>query len=59
MAARGNLAEKNGLKLNFVEKVFNVPFSRSPKSSDNIKAYKQLKKIIEENEYDVIHCRLI
>lgn len=56
VAARDNLAEKNGLKLDFVEKVFNVPFSRSPKSADNIKAYKQLKKIINEGQYDVIHC---
>ena len=38
VAARNNLAEKNGMKLDFVDKVFDVPFSRSPKSSDNIKA---------------------
>lgn len=56
VAARDNLAEKNGLKLDFVEKVYDVPFSRSPKSSDNIKAYKQLKKIIDHGNYDVIHC---
>ena len=56
VAARDNLAEKNGLKLNFVEKVYNVPFSRSPKSTDNIKAYKQLKKIIDSEDYEVIHC---
>lgn len=56
VAARNNLAEKNGLKLDFVEKVYDVPFSRSPKSTDNIKAYKQLKKIIDAGEYDVIHC---
>ncbi len=56
VAARDNLAEKNGLKLDFVEKIYNVPFSRSPKSADNIKAYKELKKIIETEKYDVIHC---
>ena len=56
VAARDNLAEKNGLKLDFVEKVYDVPFSRSPKSKENIKAYKQLKKIINAGEYDVIHC---
>ena len=56
VAARDNLAEKNGLKLDFAEKVFDVPFSRSPKSKDNMKAYKQLKKIIDEGRYDVIHC---
>lgn len=56
VAARDNLAEKNGLRLDFVEKIFDVPFARSPKSTDNIKAYKQLKKIIDEGNYDVIHC---
>lgn len=56
VAARDNLAEKNGLKLDFADKVFNIPFARSPKSQDNIQAYKQLKKIIDEEHYDVIHC---
>lgn len=56
VAARNNLAEKNGLKLDFADKVFDLPFSRSPKSKDNLKAYKQLKKIIDEEKYDVIHC---
>lgn len=56
VAARNNLAEKNGLKLDFVEKVFDIPFSRSPKSLDNLKAKKLLKKIIDEGDYDVIHC---
>lgn len=56
VAARNNLAEKNGLKLDFVEKVFDIPFSRSPKSKDNLKAEKMLKQIINEGHYDVIHC---
>lgn len=56
VAARNNLAEKNGLKLDFVEQVFDVPFQRSPFSPKNLGAYKQLKKIIDEGEYDVIHC---
>lgn len=56
VAARDNLAEKNGLKLDFVDKIYNVPFSRSPKSLDNMKAYKVLKEIIQKENYDVIHC---
>lgn len=56
VAARNNLAEKNGLKLDFVEKVFDVPFRRSPFSPKNLKAFKVLKKIINHGEYDVIHC---
>lgn len=56
VAAKNNLAEKNGLKLDFVEKVFDVPFARSPKSKDNLQAYEELKKIINAEHYDVIHC---
>jgi len=56
VAARNNLLEKNGLKLDFADKVYDVPFSRSPKSPDNIKAYKILKEIIEKEAYDIIHC---
>ena len=56
VAAKNNLAVKNGLVLDFADKVFDVPFSRSPKSLDNINAYKQLKRIIAEEKYDVIHC---
>ena len=56
VVARNNLAEKNGLKLDFAEQVFDVPFQRSPFSPKNLGAYKQLKKIIGEGNYDVIHC---
>lgn len=56
VAAKDNLAEKNGLKLDFVEKVFDMPFARSPKSPDNLKALKILKKIIDDEGYDLIQC---
>ena len=56
VAAKNNLAEKNGLLLDFVDKVYDLSFARSPKSLDNLKAYRQLKKIIEQESYDVIHC---
>ena len=56
VAARNNLGEKNGLKLDFADKVFDVPFSRSPKSMDNVIAYFRLKEILEKESYTVIHC---
>ncbi|MCK9265916.1 glycosyltransferase family 4 protein [bacterium] len=56
VAARDNLGEKNGLKLDSPDKIYNIPFDRSPFSKKNIDAYKQLKKIIAENRYDIIHC---
>lgn len=56
LAARNNLSEKNGLELRNVDKVFDIPFERSPFSSRNLVAYKELKKVIDEGCYDIIHC---
>lgn len=56
VAAHDNLAVKNGLQLKYCDKFIETPFSRSPKSPDNFKAYKQLKKILAEEHYDVILC---
>lgn len=36
--------------------VHNIEFARSPFSSQNYKAYKSLKKIINDNKFDLIHC---
>lgn len=55
-AAHDNLAVKNGLQLKYCDKFIEIPFSRSPKSKDNLKAYRQLKKLLSEERYDVILC---
>ena len=56
VAARDNLDEKNGLTIEHVDKKFNVPFARSPLSRNNLKAYFQIRKIIDEGDYDLISC---
>jgi len=35
---------------------YTVPFDRNPFSLNNIKAYKQLKKLINKEHFDIIHC---
>lgn len=35
---------------------YQVDFSRSPLSRDNIKAFGQLKRVITEGNYDIVHC---
>lgn len=55
VAARDNLAEKNGLKMEYADRVFDVPFERSPLDCKNIAAYKELKAILRENTYDIVH----
>ena len=56
VAAKDNLAEKNGLKLQYTDKFFPVPFERSPFKKGNIKAYKALKEIFAKEKYDVVVC---
>ncbi|MBQ2988869.1 MAG: glycosyltransferase family 4 protein [Clostridia bacterium] len=36
--------------------VHRICFSRSPLSPDNMKAYGQLKSVIENGGYDIVHC---
>ncbi|MBQ3603524.1 MAG: glycosyltransferase family 4 protein [Clostridia bacterium] len=38
------------------DEFYDIDFARSPLSSKNLAAYKQLKKLIDSGEYDVIHC---
>lgn len=33
-----------------------IDFARSPFSLQSLKAYRQLKKLMDENQYDLIHC---
>ena len=56
VAAHDNLAVKNGLQLKNCDRFIETPFDRSPKSPSNIKAYRQLKKLLDEEHYDVILC---
>ena len=56
VAARDNLAKKNGLQLKFTDEYYDIPFERSPMNKRNVIAYKNLKKIISQNDYDLIVC---
>jgi hypothetical protein len=55
-AFKDNSVDKPGLDLSGIARTYEVPFSRSPYSVDNLKAYQVLKKIIDEGRYDAIHC---
>ncbi len=56
VAARNNLDEKDGLQLVYPDKVYDIPFQRSPLDRRNLKAYRQLKGLLASTRYDVIHC---
>ena len=55
VAARNNLAEKNGLEMEYVDRIYDVSFERFPFSLKNLAAYREIKRILKENKYDVIH----
>lgn len=42
--------------LPYVDKKYNIPIQRSPFNKMNLGAYKELKEIIDKNQYNIIHC---
>lgn len=56
IACNSNDLEIDSLYRELGCKFYQVDFSRSPLSKDNVTAYKQLKKVIENGEYDIVHC---
>lgn len=40
----------------YVDKNYDISIQRSPYSFQNVKAYGQLKRIVEEEKYDIVHC---
>ena len=51
-----HVASNGNEKIEYCDKHFNLPFERFPLKINNIKAYKELKKIINDNNYEIIHC---
>lgn len=43
-------------ELPFCDNRFRISIKRSPADMENLKAYKELKKIIRDGGYDIIHC---
>ena len=42
--------------IEYCDKHFNIPFARLPLKPQNYRAYKELKEIIKNNDYEIIHC---
>jgi len=40
----------------YCDTYYDIPFERLPWKPKNIQSYKKLKKIIDEGNYDIIHC---
>lgn len=51
-----HIAAKGELDLPFVDRKFNFPIERSPFRLNNVKAHRELKAIIKQHDYKIIHC---
>ncbi|SHK32648.1 Glycosyltransferase involved in cell wall bisynthesis [Anaerobranca californiensis DSM 14826] len=56
VCANNDYENKEECNIPFCDEFYEVPFERSPLKKENIIAYKKLKRLINENKYDVIHC---
>ena len=56
VAARNDFDDPEDCVISYCDTYYDIPFERNPFKPGNIKAYKQLKKIIDEGQYDIIHC---
>lgn len=56
VAARNDYENPADCQIPYCDTYFDVRFERLPWKSANFAAYRTLKKIIEEGEYDIIHC---
>lgn len=56
VAANNDYVEKNECVIPYCDKFYCLPFERSPFKKGNIDAYKQLKEIVDREQYDLIHC---
>ncbi|MBM7618282.1 glycosyltransferase EpsD [Bacillus tianshenii] len=51
-----HVAASGNISLPFTDLKYNIPIQRSPFNLGNIQAYKELKTIIAENQYTIVHC---
>ena len=51
-----HVASRGNQEIQYCDKHFEIPFERFPLKINNIKAYNELKRIIKNNDYNIIHC---
>lgn len=56
VAANNDYDRKEDCVIPYCDNFYELPFERSPLKKGNIDAYRQLKKILDREHYDLIHC---
>lgn len=56
VAARNDYEDPADCRIPHCDHYYDIPFERLPWKKGNINAYKMLKQVIDEGNYDIIHC---
>ena len=56
VAAANDYENPSQLNIPGCDTYYEIPFERVPWKAGNIRAYRQLKKLIDQGNYDIIHC---
>ena len=56
VAARNDYEDPADCQIPFCDTYYDIPFERLPWKAANIKAYRELKAIIDREHFDIIHC---
>lgn len=56
VAARNDYDNKDECIIPFCDRFHDLPFERSPIRKNNLQVYKDLKNIIDTEQYEIIHC---
>ncbi len=56
VAASNDYEDPRELNIPHCDTYYEIPFERIPWKAGNLRAYRQLKKIIGEGNFDIIHC---
>lgn len=56
VASKNDYENPKDCQIPYCDTYYNIPFARLPWKTANIQSYKMLKKIIDQGNYDIIHC---
>ena len=56
VAARNDYEDPADCRIPYCDTYYDIPFERLPWKAGNLSAYRQLKQLIDRENYDIIHC---
>ncbi len=56
VCAKNDYDDPDELKIPYCDRFFDLPFEREPFKRKNLEAYRGMKKLIKEQDYELIHC---